>query len=207
MGNFIDITGNRYGRWKVESYAGKSAWNCVCNCGTSKVVNGYSLRKGMTNGCIKCHPALGLRRTHGKSNTRLYNIWCNMKARCENPDNDAYSRYGGRGIYVCEQWRCDFVKFSKWALANGYSSSLTIDRIDNDDGYRPGNCRWATYAEQNRNYSRNRPVIFRGESILICDLATRVGLPQDILKNRIHRYGWPIEKAVSTPVQQRGGKR
>jgi len=90
------------------------------------------------------------------------------------------------------------------ACANGYSSGLTIDRRDNSGGYEPGNCRWATHAEQNRNTRRNRPIMFLGREVLVCDLAKEVGLSQDVLKNRIFRYGWDVELAVSTPVLKKG---
>lgn len=139
-------------------------------------------------------------KTHGQKRTRLYTIWSRMKGRCFNPSDAAYPRYGGRGISVCEAWADSFEAFRDWALSNGYEPHLTIDRRDNDAGYSPDNCRWATYAEQNRNYSRNRPVEYRGQQVLICDLAVEVGVPQDILKNRILRYGWDVEKAVSTPI-------
>jgi hypothetical protein len=131
-----------------------------------------------------------------------------MINRCENPNSEAYPRYGGRGISICSQWRLSFEDFRDWAIANGYTETLTIDRFPNQDGnYEPANCRWATYAEQNRNSSRNRPVKYQGREVLVCDLAKRVGIPQDILKNRIFRYGWPVEEAVSTPVLRKGQRR
>lgn len=140
---------------------------------------------------------------HGQKRTRLYNIWCGMIRRCENSNEPAFPKYGGRGIVVCPEWRQSFITFRDWALNNGYSAALTIDRINNDGNYEPSNCRWATHAQQNRNYSRNRPIQYQGREVLICDLAIEVGLPQDVLKNRIHRYGWPIEKAVTTPVKRK----
>lgn len=130
-----------------------------------------------------------------------------MIRRCENSKEPAYPNYGGRGIGICPEWRSSFVTFRDWALANGYAPGLTIDRKDNDLGYCPDNCRWATYAEQSRNYRRNRPVIYQGAAILVCDLATMVGLSQDVLKSRIHRYGWSVEEAVSTPAMKRGQRR
>jgi hypothetical protein len=127
-----------------------------------------------------------------------------MIDRCENPNADAYPRYGGRGITVCQEWRSSFEVFRDWAHSNGYADHLTIDRIENADGYRPGNCRWATYAQQNRNYGRNNPIEYQGRTVLIGDLAAEHGLPADIVKNRIRRYGWTIEKALSTPVLPKG---
>lgn len=199
----IDLSGKSFGRWKVVSYAGNRHWHCQCKCGCMYLVYGGSLRGGKTNGCIKCHPAIGNRRKHGKSGTRLYNIWCAMKARCGNASNAAFPRYGGRGILVCSQWENNFEAFRDWALTNGYRDSLTIDRVNNDKGYEPSNCRWSTYAEQNRNYSRNRYVEHQGRRALIGDFAAERGLPNDVVKNRVFRYGWTIEKALSTPVHQK----
>jgi hypothetical protein len=203
----IEIGGMRFGRWTVLDYAGGYRWNCRCDCGTERAVHGGSLRRGITNGCIKCHPGRGSRRTHGQKRTRLYNIWSNMIGRCENTKDAAFQNYGGRGISICPGWRMSFETFRDWALSNGYEPHLTIDRRDNDGNYEPGNCRWITYAEQNRNYRRNRPIEYLGRTVLVCDLAAEVGLPQDVLKNRIFRYGWPVELAVKTPVLAPGQRR
>lgn len=140
---------------------------------------------------------------HGGKGERLYNIWCKMRARCLRLADPAYPRYGGRGIRVAPEWLNDFAAFRSWAEAHGYEPHLTIDRINNDGHYEPGNCRWSTYAEQNRNYSRNRPILWRGEYRLIGDIAEEHGLPPDVVKNRVRRYGWPIAKALSTPVAPR----
>ncbi len=137
---------------------------------------------------------------HGQKRTRLYAIWSGMIARCENPKERAYPRYGGRGIAIHPAWRVDFLEFKSWAEANGYADHLTLDRKDNDGPYAPLNCRWATYIEQNRNRRDNKPVIYKGETVLIPVLAERHGLPADIVKNRIARYGWTIESALTTPV-------
>lgn len=200
----IDLTEQRFGRWLVVRYVGSRRWLCRCKCGAEKAIDGSSLRTGRSQGCIKCHTAQGTRRTHGEKRTRLYNIWSGMIDRCENPNCPAFPRYGGRGISICHVWRADFTAFRDWALKNGYAVKLTIDRIDNDRGYEPSNCRWATYAEQNRNYGRNRPVQYQGRTVLLGDLAAEYGLPAGIVKNRVRRYGWTIERALSTPVLPKG---
>jgi len=91
------------------------------------------------------------RAKHGGCDTRLYRIWVNMKARCNNPNRDAYKNYGGRGVRVCEQWNHDFVAFRDWAVTNGYTDELTIEREDNDSDYEPSNCTWIPRGEQTYN--------------------------------------------------------
>lgn len=156
-----DLTGQHFGRLTVISYAGtnkynRSMWNCVCSCGNRKVVDSNSLQKGATRscGCLdrEAHITSPNRKTHGKHNTRLYRIWKAMKNRCFNANtNDFQKWYGGRGIVVCDEWKNNFQAFYDWAINNGYSDNLSIDRINVDGNYEPSNCRWATAAEQAHN--------------------------------------------------------
>lgn len=102
-----------------------------------------------------------MRQTHGQSKSRLYTVWRGMKSRCTNPNHPAYKHYGGRGIDICDEWKHDFSAFRDWAVANGYNENAalgqcSIDRIDNDQGYCPTNCRWATAREQSYNKRNNR---------------------------------------------------
>lgn len=202
MSTLLDLTGHRFGRWLAISRMPPRSWHCRCDCGTERAVDGGSLRTGRSLGCIGCHPGRGNRRTHGGCKTRLYTIWTRMRGRCENPSDPAFPRYGGRGIGVCEAW-ADFAAFRAWAESAGYGDDISIDRIDNDQGYAPGNCRWATPTEQNRNRRDNRRVNYRGESLLASELAERHGLPADVVKNRVWRYRWDVERAISTPVEPR----
>ncbi len=208
MNERINLVGKRFDRWTVIAYAGDRYWECRCDCGTTKNVYGGSLRRRRSLGCIKCHPAIGNRETHGQSGTRLYRVWEAMRHRCYNPKCSAYDRYGGRGISVCPQWKESFEVFYYWAIANGYADHLTIDRYPDKDGnYEPGNCRWATYAQQTRNYSRNRFVTHNGQQVLLCDLAAAAGLPIGIVNHRVLKYGWPIEEALTTPIMKKGQRR
>jgi len=95
-----------------------------------------------------------MKRSHGKSGTRLYGIWNEMKRRCRNPNFIYYRNYGGKGISVCDDWIQSFSVFEQWALSHGYKNDLTIERKDNSRGYNPDNCKWATRLEQGRNTSR-----------------------------------------------------
>ncbi len=158
MGKLIDLTGRRFGRLTVVGRGGLEMngairWVCKCDCGQGVSVRGEALRKGITQscGCLHSESVAARSTTHGLRKTRLYRIWANMKDRCLNRNTRSYSYYGGRGITICEEWKNDFQAFYDWAMANGYRDDLSIDRIDNDKGYSPNNCRWATHSEQMYN--------------------------------------------------------
>lgn len=129
---------------------------------------------------------------------RLYKVWAGMKARCGNPRSPAYHRYGGRGIRVCEEWQ-DFAVFHAWAIANGYEPGLSIDRTDNDGPYSPENCRWVTAREQSYNTSRNHYLTHNGRRQTVREWARELGMRPNTLLMRL-RIGWPVERALTTPV-------
>ena len=218
MGNIIDLTGNRYGRWTVikiegRTSSGGSAWLCECDCGTKRVVSGSSLKQGLSNscGCLgKEHrekAAADAARKHGGKNERLYNVWQGIKERCCNKRSKYYSHYGGRGITICEQW-LDYAVFREWANANGYDptapkGACTIDRIDNDKGYYPDNCRWVPSVVQCNNRRNNHMISYNGKTQTISQWSREVGIRKDTLRRRIEIYGWSVERALTQPVNQK----
>ena len=163
---FKDEIGNKYGFLTVVSFSHYDSkkhahfWNCKCDCGNMTVKNGNSLRRkeATSCGCKKIKRFIGnkLRETHSGSYTRLYQTWHGMKSRCYRKTDVAYERYGGRGIKVCEEWQNDFETFRDWALQNGYSDTLSIDRIDNDGNYEPSNCQFITLAENTKKANKGK---------------------------------------------------
>lgn len=161
----IDMAiGAKYGSLVIIASAGldkkkNTIWQCACDCGQTRVARGSELRRGVTTscGCLRSkRQALAITK-HGYSRDPLNAVWRAMIARTTNPNVDSYQFYGARGISVCSEWANDFLTFRSWALENGYRAGLSIDRIDNDAGYAPSNCRWVSAKEQasNRRVRRN----------------------------------------------------
>ena len=131
---------------------------------------------------------------HGCVNTRLYRIWSNMKTRCANKNSPDYIRYGARGISVCREW-FNFTFFKEWAIANGYSDKLTLDRINNNRGYCPENCRWTSRQEQSNNTRRNKYITYKGLTKTIAQWAELLCIPYSVLYTRLYKLNWSVEEA------------
>ena len=172
----VNLIGMKFGRLTVVDFDRlqnhKTYWKCVCDCGLTVVATGNNLRSGNTKscGCLR-REETALRgkanTTHGESHsnrTRLYTIWLGMRQRCDNPNRAAYKYYGGKGVSLCEEWK-EFSVFKQWALSNGYTDDLSIDRIDPAGDYRPENCRWISLSENiaraNKNHTSRK--VIRGE--------------------------------------------
>lgn len=207
MAKYEDLSGKQFGFWKVLERAennscGSARWLCECECGKRKILRANTLKNGESKSC-GCHKN-DYNRTHGGKGTRLYEIWRHMRYRCENPKNQAYEHYGARGISVCEEWH-DFVSFREWAIQNGYNDTLSIDRINNDKGYSPDNCRWADARTQMNNRNMCHKIEFMGEKLTISQWAKRLGISRSTLHNRLDR-GWSIEDALNGVVANTGKK-
>lgn len=165
-----DLTGKRFGRLTVKSVCGKSTdrhylWHCVCDCGNEVVVPSNGLTCGHTQscGCLKRDKTSDAKTKHGASGNhrhieRLYHVWISMRARCNNPNNKDFKYYGGKGVFVCDEWN-DYSEFKRWAENNGYDKNAkhgdcTIDRINPNGNYEPSNCRWVNMATQNNNKAK-----------------------------------------------------
>src|SRR5574344_98131 len=156
-----DLTGKRYGKLVAIKYVCKvqdnrNAWLCKCDCGNEKVISEHNLKRGNTTSC-GCYGNLCRteRAKHRLVNKRVYRVWSNMKSRCSNPKATQYKWYGGRGISFASEWS-DFTCFYNWAMNNGYSDDLELDRKDNEKDYSPSNCRFVTHKENCNNRRSNR---------------------------------------------------
>lgn len=219
---FEDITGRRFGKLLVVSFAESrktqyvngpqttSYWKCLCDCGNSHVVSRRNLLKSgnpHTCGCSKIGNKFHFIHGHGgsstrkagvkvKGKTRTYTIWAGMLGRTTRENSPDYPLYGGRGIKVCKRWK----RFENFLADMGEAPDWkSIDRIDTNGDYRPGNCRWATSTEQARNTRRTRFVKHEGERLCVTEWAHRTGLPIGTIYGRLDA-GWTAERALTTPL-------
>lgn len=201
--------GNRYNRLEFVGYTNKKIgknpigeW--LCECGTKKeLVNNlvYNLR---VKSCGCSIPAVGNKkrgRGHGMRNTRIYGIWIAMRKRCINPIGRNKRWYGHKSLQICDEWKNDFIAFYEWATKNGYSDNLTIDRINNDLGYSPDNCRWADDFTQVHNRSNTFKIHIDGKDVSLGIYLRSIGRSQDhrLIYRRITKHGWNPLDAINKP--------
>lgn len=214
MPAFIDRTGQRFGRLTALSVHSKASripprqtkWVCLCDCGSTAIVDVSKLANGHTKscGCLQIDLAHAANIKHGQSNypnggraTKEYNTWALMIRRCYKAGSHSYADYGGRGIVVCERWR-DFAAFYA-DMGPAPSPRHSIDREDNDGPYSPDNCRWATPKEQRRNQTRIVLLEHAGQQRTPMEWAELTGIPNKRIHARMKR-GWSIERTLTTPV-------
>lgn len=212
MAIFKDLTGQKFGRLivtKVSRQVQKANrtryyWLCQCDCGNEKEVRTDCLTSGLVQscGCIKKEQdRINLTKfhRHKMSSTRIYHIWQKMKDRCLNPKVKSYVNYGGRGIKICDEWLV-FDNFGNWAVSHGYDDNLQIDRINNNKGYSPDNCRWISVKENCRNRRSNVVVEYQGESVTLIELAEKTNISYGCLHARYSKGDRGI--ALIRPVKK-----
>ncbi|SHI23748.1 hypothetical protein SAMN02745823_03836 [Sporobacter termitidis DSM 10068] len=199
MGHFIDITGKRYGKLTAlyptekRDQGGSVMWHFRCDCGNEKDMSARPIKAGTVKSC-GC-----IAKPHGKTGTRLFTIWVNMRQRCSNPNYSGFQYWGGKGVTVCAEWQ-DFTVFEAWSLAHGYSDKLTIDRIDGGGNYEPSNCRWSTPKEQAHNTASNHLITIGEQTKTLSDWCEQLGtVSLCSIHRRVRTLGWSYEKALTTP--------
>lgn len=207
---WFESIGQRFGKLTVISYVGKTddgkddVLKCQCDCGEEITARLKILKqKGVTQ-CKLCRykNTVNHFQTHGLSNTRIYDLWQGIKNRCYKHSAQSYARYGARGITMCDEWKNDFTAFYKWAMLNGYSDELEIDRIDNDGNYCPDNCRWATHKEQANNRRTNVFITYQDKTLTLQQWAEEKGINESTLYSRIKRNGWSLDRALNIPSRR-----
>ncbi len=211
----LNLVGEQYGLLTVEFESDRRGtqrrWSCLCKCGNRTVVYQNNLRRGAVKscGCYKAIASSAAHRKHGYAGNSTagvrakteYTIWAGMKARCTNEAEPAYARYGGRGISVCRAWLDSFEAFLA-DMGERPSKLHTLDRIDNNGNYEPGNCRWATKREQANNRRSNRIVTIQGTPMPITEAIRASGLSDHSVRARI-RKGMTVEQAITAPKPAR----
>lgn len=206
MSAYISMIGEKYNRLTVISEYKKGnriIRQCICDCGNIANTTRHQLISGHTKscGCLQKEIVRKNVYKHGYSNTRLQRIFSKMKRRCYNDHEPAYKYYGAKGIKICDEWLNNPELFYNWAMNNGYSDKLTIDRINVYGNYAPDNCRWATIQEQALNRTDNLIYEYNGKRQTEKEWAEEYGLNRNTLHNRIKR-GWDIEKALTYPIDK-----
>jgi hypothetical protein len=212
-GRVMDIAGRRFGRITVISLSHinkNSYWHCKCDCGNEFIAIGNNMIRGkqVSCGCFKKELTGELRRTHGETKTRFYQIWAKMKSRTLNKNDGRYGDYGGRGISIHEKW-VDYQNFKSDMYAsylkhiNEFGEyNTTIDRVDNDGNYCKDNCKWATYKEQNANRRNTVKLDYHGVIYSITEASRKFNINPSTLKDRL-RNGMDLEQALTAPVKGR----
>lgn len=199
MHNFQDLTGQTFNRLTVvskgETNGKRTAWECLCQCGNTKTVLAFQLKNGNTKscGCLNSEMAAERLRTHGKRNAAIYAIWNNMMSRCHNPKDKAFSNYGGRGIAVCDEWHT-FEGF--YADMGDKPEGMSMERIDNNGNYEPGNVEWKTAKEQANNRRSNVLLTYQGQTKNVQQWCDELGLNAKTVRRRLNVYGYSVEQAL-----------
>lgn len=187
------MTGDKFGKLIVLSECiikHRKYYKCKCDCGNIKYIRSDMLKSGHTKSC-GC-----LNKKHGKRHTKLYKVYHSIKDRCYNNNDKNYPNYGKRGILMCDEWLSDFMNFYNWAMKNGYKEGLTIDRIDNDKGYSPYNCRWVDRKIQANNRRSNTYLTCNGKTQTITQWADELHINRATISMRKRKYGYSDKECL-----------
>lgn len=203
------MIGKRFGRWVVTAVGAPQVfptktvprWHCVCDCGTERLVTAVSLKNGRSSscGCYNREVSSDTHRRHGMTNSPEYIAWQSMRQRALNLNNPRHRDYSDRGIGICSKWESFEAFFED--VGPRPSARHSIDRIDNDKGYSPENCRWALPHQQMVNRRCTRFIEYKGEIFPLATLANQFSVPKNTLRARIVELGWPVERALKAPVR------
>ena len=195
-----DYSGIKFGKLTALQYKysknNKSYWSFICECGNIVIKNLSDVKRGKVISC-GCAKKQHLKSKHSNSHTSLYICWKSMKRRCST--NKHY-----KNIQVCDEWN-NYINFKNWALQNGYSDNLTLDRIDYTGDYEPTNCRWVNSIQQNNNKSNNITITYKGKVQTLKEWCNELDLPYSTIWYRLNRLNYSIEEAFEKEVEHKYG--
>ncbi len=199
--NIPEMIGKTYGKLTIIEKCGQDKYGvvmlkCECSCGNSTVTRASYIWRGKTDRCHTCPRHI----THGNRKHPLYIVWANMKQRTTNPKVKCFPNYGGRGIIMCDDWLKSFENFFEWANNSGWKKSMQIDRIDNDQGYFPENCRWVTPLDNSRNRRVTKMVEFNGSNIPLAKFCEDHQLDYEVVSRKVNA-GWNTKTILETLKQ------
>lgn len=204
----VNLIGEKFGKWTVVSKSHtrhtpngtvRRLWICECECGVKKSIASHILTRGESKSC-GCDTS-NLLQKHGGHGHPNYNSWRGMIDRCDNPLSKDFCNYGLRGIDICDTWRRDF-----WSFVSDMGErpmGLTIERINNNGNYEPGNCRWATRGDQASNRRSSRIITAMGETLSLTQWASKCGVWESGLRYRLDVLGQSPEEAVRSAIQMK----
>lgn len=204
---FARLTVLGVGDPKIKPSGAKcSTSRCLCECGNEVVVRDYQIRSGRTKscGCLRDEVCGVARITHGRSRSPTYDIWMQMRMRCENENNKKWDSYGGRGISVCNRWTASFENFLK-DMGDPPTRRHSLERVDNNGNYEPGNVIWANDTTQARNKRNSIALEINGTVKPLIEWCKTYGADYYVVYSRIKQLGWDLETALTTPVNAKVG--